>query len=179
MSDDKRPTPSTIPPFPAGAAVDPRLSSRMARYPRRDTAPEMALRRELHRRGLRYRVDAPLPGIPRRRADILFTRAKVAVFVDGCFWHGCPQHGTQPKNNGSWWQSKLAGNQARDADTNARLQAIGWTVLRFWEHEDFLEAADAVEEVARAPAPVRKSQESSDRRYGVHGVHPSAGTPQT
>ncbi|WP_422391990.1 very short patch repair endonuclease [Arthrobacter sp. N1] len=131
----------------------------MARYPRRDTAPEMILRRELHRRGLRYRVDAPLPGIPRRRADILFTRAKVAVFIDGCFWHGCPMHGTQPKNNQSWWQRKLDGNRARDADTNDRLQVAGWTVLRFWEHGDLLNAADAVETAARAPAPARNPPE--------------------
>lgn len=150
--DDRRQVPA-VPPFPRHAIVDPELSRRMAHYPRKDTTPEMAIRREVHRRGLRYRVDASLPAIPRRRADLLFTRAKVAVFVDGCFWHGCPQHGTQPKNNGSWWECKLAGNQARDADTNDRLQAEGWTVLRFWEHEDFLPAADEIEEAVRARAP--------------------------
>lgn len=150
MSDEEQVVP-VVPPFPRDAAVEPGLSQRMARYPRRDTTPEIALRRELHRRGLRYRIDAPLPGIPRRRADILFTRAKVAVFVDGCFWHGCPHHGTQPKNNASWWQVKLEGNKARDADTNARLEANGWTVLRFWEHEDPLDAATDVEAAVRSP----------------------------
>lgn len=142
-----------VPPFSQTAKVDPGLSRRMAHYPRRDTTPEMAIRRELHHRGLRYRVDAPLPGIARRRADMLFTRAKVAVFVDGCFWHDCPQHGTQPKNNSSWWERKLAGNKARDADTNNRLHAEGWLVLRFWEHEDVLAAADAIEEAVRERAP--------------------------
>ena len=158
MPDEDREQVPVVPPFPQTARVDPGLSHRMARYPRRDTTPEMAIRREIHRRGLRYRVDAPLPGMARRRADILFTRAKVAVFVDGCFWHGCPIHGTQPKNNGSWWHTKLEGNQARDRDTNARLQAEGWTVLRFWEHEDFFEAADAIEDAVRASHSRHHSQ---------------------
>lgn len=148
-----------VPPFPQQAIVEPELSRRMSSYPRRDTTPELAIRREVHRRGLRYRVDASLPVIPRRRADLLFSRARVAVFVDGCFWHGCPQHGTHPKNNGSWWEQKLAGNKARDSDTNDRLRAEGWTVLRFWEHEDFLAAADAIEEAVRASVPdVMKSE---------------------
>lgn len=158
MIDEDHEQVPAVPPFPRTARVDPGLSHRMAHYPRRDTTPEMAIRREIHRRGLRYRVDVPLPGMARRRADILFTRAKVAVFVDGCFWHGCPIHGTQPKNNGSWWHTKLAGNQARDRDTNARLQAEGWTVLRFWEHEDFSEAADAIEDAVRASPSRHHSQ---------------------
>ncbi|WP_415296883.1 hypothetical protein [Cellulosimicrobium sp. SJTW-1] len=81
---------------------------------RRDTKPELAVRRVLHARGLRYRVDfAPLPGL-RRRADIVFTRARVAVFIDGCFWHGCPEHGQQAfKRNIDYWPSKIAGNVAR------------------------------------------------------------------
>lgn len=86
--------------------------------------------------GLRYRVNQPLPGMPRRRADVTFTRARVAVFVDGCFWHRCPIHATTPANNGSWWARKLAGNVARDRETDAKLREAGWTVLRFWEHED-------------------------------------------
>ncbi len=101
----------------------------------RDTGPELALRRALHARGLRYRVDHPLPFDRRRRADILFTRAKVAVFIDGCFWHGCPEHGTMPRTNSAFWSAKIARNRSRDADTNARLQEAGWLVLRFWEHE--------------------------------------------
>src|SRR4051794_22781912 len=96
---------------------------------RRDTAPELALRSELHRRGLRFRVDrAPLPGL-RRRADLLFTRARVAVYVDGCFWHVCPLHATWPKRNAAWWQEKLDSNQHRDRDTDRRLREAGWLPL--------------------------------------------------
>lgn len=103
----------------------------------RDTEPELEIRRALHRLGLRYRVAiAPLPGL-RRRADIVFTRAQVAVFIDGCFWHGCPKHGrTAFNHNADYWSAKIAGNVARDADTNVRLRRAGWHVLRYWEHED-------------------------------------------
>ena len=94
----------------------------------------MALRRELHRRGLRYFVDrAPLKGM-RRRADVVFPRRKVAVYVDGCFWHSCPIHATQPRNNAQWWADKLSANVARDRNTDERLEAEGWTVVRVWEH---------------------------------------------
>jgi DNA mismatch endonuclease, patch repair protein len=110
---------------------------------RKDTAPEIALRSILHRRGLRFRVEFKLPGL-RRRADIAFPRQRLAVFVDGCFWHGCPDHGTWPKANADWWASKIRANQARDADTNERLVAQGWRVLRVWEHEVPSDAADRV-----------------------------------
>lgn len=106
----------------------------MVRQRRRDTGPEMAIRRLLHARGLRYRVDVPLPGM-RRRADLVFSSARVAVFVDGCFWHGCPDHGTQPKRNAAWWAEKIASNAERDRDTDRRLVADGWIVVRVWEHE--------------------------------------------
>lgn len=129
-------------PVPSSAAV----SARMARQGRRDTSPELLLRRALHRRGLRYRVDAALPGLPRRRADVLFTRARLAVFVDGCFWHACPEHTTLPASNRKWWQEKLDRNVARDRDTDERLEAAGWTVLRFWEHADMDAAAAVVHE---------------------------------
>lgn len=122
-------------------------SGRMARQKRRDTGPEMRLRRILHRKGLRYRVDLPLEGMPRRRADVTFVRDRVVVFVDGCFWHRCPVHATAPANNGKWWERKLLGNVARDRETDARLRKAGWVVLRFWEHQDMEEAA---EQVARA-----------------------------
>lgn len=122
-------------------------SGRMARQKRRDTGPEMQLRRILHRKGLRYRVDLPLEGMPRRRADVTFVRDRVVVFVDGCFWHRCPVHATDPANNGKWWERKLLGNVARDRETDARLRKAGWVVLRFWEHQDMEEAA---EQVARA-----------------------------
>lgn len=121
--------------------VGPMTSARMSRQARRDTEPEMLLRQELHRLGLRYRVDHALPGMPRRRADILFTRAKVAVFVDGCFWHACPDHKTSPVNNAAWWAAKLERNVERDRETDAHLHSLGWTVLRVWEHENMLQAA--------------------------------------
>jgi DNA mismatch endonuclease (patch repair protein) len=105
------------------------------------------VRREVHRRGLRYLVDASLPGIPRRRADLLFRRERVAVFVDGCFWHGCPEHGTSPRSNASWWQDKFEANRRRDQDTDRRLAELGWVSVRCWEHEDPNEAADRIERV--------------------------------
>jgi DNA mismatch endonuclease (patch repair protein) len=118
---------------------------------RRDTAPERLLRVLLHARGLRYYVDrAPLAGM-RRRADVVFPRRRVAVFVDGCFWHCCPEHGTLPARNRDWWVSKLAANAARDRDTDARLRAAGWQVVRVWEHEDPSAAADRVEAAVRGP----------------------------
>jgi DNA mismatch endonuclease (patch repair protein) len=81
-------------------------------------------------------VDWPLPGLPRRRADIAFTRRKVAIFVDGCFWHSCPDHATAPVSNGGWWADKLADNVRRDRQTDDFLRSLRWTVVRFWEHED-------------------------------------------
>lgn len=125
----------------------------MKRVGRRDTKPEVLLRRELHRRGLRFRVDRPVLSDKRRRVDVVFGPAKVAVFVDGCFWHGCPVHATWPKRNEAYWREKIETNRARDADTNARLAAAGWLPLRFWEHEDPLEVADAVEASVRARRP--------------------------
>lgn len=106
----------------------------MVHQRRRDTGPEMAIRRLLYARGLRYRVDVPLPGM-RRRADLVFISARVAVFVDGCFWHDCPQHGTRPKSNAAWWAEKIEANANRDRDTDRRLVADGWIVVRVWEHE--------------------------------------------
>ena len=98
----------------------------------------MALRRALHRLGLRYRVDLrTLPGTP----DIALTRGRIAIFVDGCFWHRCPDHGTAPKNNSEWWASKLDENVARDRRKDAQLKDLGWTVVHIWEHEDPAAAA--------------------------------------
>lgn len=121
---------------------------------RRDTKPELALRRSVHALGLRYRVDAqPLPGL-RRRADLLFTRARVAVYLDGCFWHGCSLHYREPGGlNAAYWASKVAGNQARDRDTDARLVEAGWLVVRVWEHEDPVEAAQRVARGVEAHRP--------------------------
>src|SRR4051812_44991089 len=119
-------------------------SARMSRQARRDTKPELELRRRLHRLGYRYRVNSPLPGMPRRRSDITFGPKRLIVFVDGCFWHGCPDHATSPRNNGDWWAEKLRKNIERDRDTDARLAASGWTVLRIWEHDDPEEAVRQV-----------------------------------
>lgn len=116
-------------------ASTPGVRSRMQLQRTRDTAPELAVRQLLHAAGLRYRVDRPpLPGL-RRRADIVFGPARVAVYIDGCFWHGCPQHGNQPRANSGYWDTKLTGNQQRDADTDRRLGDAGWQVVRAWEHE--------------------------------------------
>lgn len=124
----------------------------MSRLGQRDTAPELALRSELHRRGLRFRVDRrPVPGI-RTRADVVFPSAQVAIYVDGCFWHGCPEHGTMPKANSGFWGPKLARNQERDREIDSALSAAGWTVVRIWEHEDPLDAADRVEPIVRTGA---------------------------
>jgi len=111
----------------------------------RDTGPELAVRRLIHAAGLRYRVDIrPLPDF-RRRADIVFTRQRIAVFIDGCFWHGCPEHGSRSFNeNAAYWEQKISRNVDRDADTVERLEAAGWRVLRFWEHLDPAHVAEAI-----------------------------------
>lgn len=104
---------------------------------RRDTSIELAVRVRLFASGARYRVDfAPDPANRRRRADIVFTRRRLAVFIDGCFWHGCPEHFVTPKSNREYWSAKISRNRARDADTSEQLEAIGWSVIRFWGHDD-------------------------------------------
>lgn len=126
----------------------------MRRQRRRDTGPELALRRELHRRGLRYRVDHCVLDGSRRRHDIVFTRSRVVVEVLGCYWHSCPDHATTPTANATWWSDKLAANVRRDADTASALAAAGWTLIVVWEHEDPAMAADSIE------IAVRRSPES-------------------
>lgn len=132
-------------------ASSPGTRASMLANRRRDTAPEWAVRRLVHAAGLRYRVDhAPLASHRRRKADLVFTRARVAVFIDGCFWHGCPQHHRQPTANALYWQQKVARNRERDADTDALLQAAGWVSLRFWEHDDPSQVAVAIVGEVRA-----------------------------
>jgi DNA mismatch endonuclease (patch repair protein) len=127
---------------------------------RRDTAAERDLRRCLFGLGLRYRVDrAVLPGV-RRRADVVFTSARVAVFVDGCFWHRCPNHGTNPKANAEWWAAKLDANWTRDRDTDARLTKAGWDVVRVWEHEAPADAAARIAAHVRSKASPSASSRS-------------------
>ncbi|MEV6317996.1 very short patch repair endonuclease [Streptomyces sp. NPDC051776] len=108
----------------------------MSRQASRNTTPELAVRRLLYAAGHRYRLHRPVPGFRRRTIDIAFPGPKIAVFLDGCFWHGCPEHATHPKANAEWWRQKLDRNMARDLETTHSLTAVGWTVLRFWEHED-------------------------------------------
>jgi len=115
----------------------------------RDTPPELALRSCLHRMGLRFRVQVSPVGGLRRRADLVFRGARVAVFVDGCFWHGCPQHATWPKKNADWWREKIEGNRRRDADTDARLTEAGWLPVRVWAHEDPQDAAVRIDRLVR------------------------------
>jgi DNA mismatch endonuclease (patch repair protein) len=110
--------------------------------PRSSTGPELALRRELHRRGIRFRLHRrDLPGTP----DIVLCRVRVAVFVDGCFWHGCPEHGGIPKNNHKWWAEKLEKNRERDEQKDRELSGLGWLPFHVWEHESVPEAADRIE----------------------------------
>ena len=114
----------------------PEASKRLARVRQKGTSAELHLRRALHAQGLRYRLHLAVLAKPRRTADIVFTKQRLAVFVDGCFWHGCPKHSSWPKSNADFWRNKIKTNKARDADTNERLKAAGWRVIRVWEHED-------------------------------------------
>jgi len=124
------------------SALNGTVSEQMRRMPRVSSGPEVALRRELHRRGLRFRLNlGTLPGRP----DIAFTRARLAVFVDGCFWHRCPEHGVMPRNNREWWQAKLDRNVERDREKDCALTTLGWTPLHVWEHESVQAAADRIE----------------------------------
>jgi DNA mismatch endonuclease (patch repair protein) len=117
----------------------------------RDTKPERALRSAVHALGMRYRVGLrPVPQV-RRTADIVFTRAKVAVFLDGCFWHGCQEHHRPAKKNSDFWDAKIKGNMTRDADTDARLREAGWRVVRVWEHEPPAVAASRIQAAVKNP----------------------------
>lgn len=122
---------------------------RMERQGPRDTDAEVRIRRRLHSMGLRFRVDRQIVPSLRRRADIVFSRARIAVLVDGCFWHGCPTHGTWPKANADWWREKIEANRRRDADTDRKLAGAGWRVIRVWEHEPVEKAADRIAQAIR------------------------------
>ncbi len=131
--------------LPAGSTASSLAVRAVMRANRgKDTGPELALRSLLYRRGLRYRVDTrPLPDI-RRTADVVFPKDQVAVFLDGCYWHGCPEHYRAATKNAGTWRDKIDGNRARDAQTNEILRGAGWTVIRVWEHEDLAEAAERI-----------------------------------
>ncbi len=119
----------------------------------KDTKPEVLLRSELCRLGLRYRLHRPVVSGVRRRPDIVFGPSKVAVFVDGCFWHGCPKHGTVAKANAEFWRKKIADNKRRDSDTDRRLKTTGWAVVRVWEHENPAVAARRISRLVRRRRP--------------------------
>jgi DNA mismatch endonuclease (patch repair protein) len=122
----------------------PEVSERMSKVRNKDTAAEMAIRSELHRRGYRYRVNLSVPEAGRSRPDIAFTKRRIAVFVDGCFWHKCPEHATSPRSNEQWWATKLDVNVRRDRSIDRALREAGWTVLRVWEHERPSVAVDKI-----------------------------------
>lgn len=130
------------PSIPYPTAVDSEVSKRMRANRRRDTKPEQALRSALHLRGLRFRKDFPIRAGKRLvKPDIVFTRRRVAVFLDGCFWHACPDHGNTPRRNSSYWVWKLKRNVERDRSVNEALAEAGWGVIRVWEHESPADAA--------------------------------------
>ena len=129
----------------------------MRRMPEHSTDPEMAVRRLLFAQGLRYRVQYPVPGAPRRSIDIAFPGKKIAIFIDGCFWHGCSEHRNIPSHNRDWWQNKIDRNRLRDRDTDTKLRSVGWLVLRYWEHESAERIVAEVREVVEA----RKCDRSS------------------
>lgn len=126
-----------------------KASRRMKSVRQSGTSAEMELRRALHARGLRYRVNAPVLPDKRRRVDIAFSSARVAVFVDGCFWHGCPEHATWPASNADFWREKIETNRRRDRNTDAQLEKANWRVVRVWEHEDPDPVAARIEAIVR------------------------------
>ena len=125
----------------------PSVRRRMQNTPRRDTPFEIRVRRLLHAKGLRYRIDQAIPEVTRSRPDIVFRRERVAVFLDGCFWHSCPLHASTPKANREWWRAKLRANVKRDRQHDRELISAGWAVSRFWEHEEAAAIATQIEQV--------------------------------
>jgi DNA mismatch endonuclease (patch repair protein) len=126
----------------------PQVSQRMRRVRQANTSAEVALKKQLAALGLRCRTQVPVLAKPRRVADISFPRLRLAVFVDGCFWHCCPKHHSWPKRNARFWRNKIVANVERDQDTNARLRAKGWVVLRIWAHENPTKAASRIARIA-------------------------------
>jgi DNA mismatch endonuclease (patch repair protein) len=146
------------PPRPTSAAA----SAVMRGNRRKDTRPEIAVRRELHRRGLRFFKNRRPVHDVRCEADIVFPRARVAVFVDGCFWHGCPEHGMRPASNSSYWNAKIDRNTARDRRNNEWLRSTGWLIVRGWEHEPAGGIADRVESALLESSGGRSVMEQRD-----------------
>lgn len=140
-------------------ALSKAVSGTMRNMPEHSTGPEMAVRILLYGRGLRYRVQYPVPGVPRRSIDIAFPGKKVAVFIDGCFWHGCAEHRNIPAHNRDWWKDKIEQNRSRDQDTDEKLRDAGWVVLRYWEH-------DLAERIVSEVHDVIELRENRRRKYG-------------
>lgn len=128
------------------------VSQQLSRMPVKNTGPELKLRSALHALGMRFRLESQLPGRP----DIVLPCARLAIFVDGCFWHACPQHGVTPKNNRDWWSAKLGRNVERDREKDASLRDLGWDVVHVWEHEDALQAAEHIRELWLSRQPARR-----------------------
>jgi DNA mismatch endonuclease (patch repair protein) len=145
----------------------------MQRQPRRDTDIEMQVRRALHRRGLRYRVQVPL--LPRRTVDIVFSRARVVVDARSCFWHACPAHSETPKSNADWWRNKRACNAQRDKQTVNALEDAGWSVIVVWAHDDVEQAADRIETLVSE----RSSRPHPGRRVDEDGREAAARRPRS
>jgi DNA mismatch endonuclease (patch repair protein) len=157
----------TKPPYPVPKTAA--VSERMRRNTRTGTRPETRLRSMLHVRGLRFRKNHPLRiGGLLVRPDVVFVGARVAVFVDGCFWHRCPDHGTRPRHNTEYWAGKLDRNVARDVLVTAALRDDGWRVVRIWEHVPSSDAAEIVVDALRAaPSALDRSLISSDAQSGA------------
>lgn len=168
-------------PLPSSVAV----SAVMRANRRRDTKPELRIRRALHAQGYRYRVDYPIVvGNVRVRPDLVFTRQRVAVFVDGCFFHSCPEHGNQPRVNVGYWRPKLARNVQRDQLVTAALKSDGWSVVRVWEHEDAALAAAGIAEIieccryAQFSISSTESASGTSKRLGrLTGTRPDVPSP--
>jgi DNA mismatch endonuclease (patch repair protein) len=153
--------------LPIGSwATTPAIRRVMQGNKSRDTKPEIAVRSAVHALGMRFRVSArPLRDL-RRTADLVFRNARVAVFVDGCFWHGCPEHHAPPKTNAGYWATKIQGNKSRDDDTTERLRKEGWTVLRFWSHEEPQSVATQIAKVVATN--IRAANPSLKGRHDVN-----------
>jgi DNA mismatch endonuclease (patch repair protein) len=146
---------------------------RLASQAQRDTGPERSIRRELFRRGLRYRTHRRPERLIRRTADIVFPAARVAVFIHGCWWHGCPDHATLPKVNTDWWRAKLHANRDRDADTRSRLSDLGWRVIEVWEHESPPDAAQRIEKAVVARRNLRSDLRCQSRKVVTDNLEPA------